>query len=268
MLFHHPGGSAFYMFGVLHLLAFCIAQGKIYALLRCNLGVLLLHLGCTDFVRMFDYCVMVIYLSMNVMAVCTFHPPGHFVSRAPRAILGVLLLQPYTVHYTGFQPVYTAYTGFQPDSSEPVTSAYMSCLCLSVCLGNYNLLLCDIARKTASACFFQVYQNKILFACQCCFLRSIGRGCQVFSSFNNSSAQSAQRSFLQLSFHFDVLLQICDFHVLHLILAFCVALRSPSVFGSRLSVTSVSSFKAAVSSGQTSHSQIQHNSSKALSPPG
>ena len=266
------------MFGVLHLLAFCIAQGKIYALLHCNLGVLLLHLGCTDFVRMFDYCVMVISLSMNVMAVCTFHPPGHFVSRAPRAILGVLLLQPYTVHcstgvghcdigcVTSLLKFKTH--SFQPDSSEPVTSAYMSCLCLSVCLGNYNLLLCDIARKTASACFFQVYQNKILFTCQCCFLRSIGRGCQVFSSFNNSSAQSAQRSFLQLSFHFDVLLQICDFHVLHLILAFCVALRSPSVFGSRLSVTSVSSFKAAVSSGQTSHSQIQHNSSKALSPPG
>lgn len=178
MLFHDPGGSACYIFGVLHLLAFCIAQGKIYALLHCNLGVLLLHLGCSDFVRMFDYCVMVISLSMYVMAVCTFHPPGHFVfkdaqghsGRPPFAALSCALLYRSSTLRCWMCCITpkvqdTQLSARQLRAGHECLCAYTSCLCLSVCLG--NLLLYAVTRKTASACFFQVYQNKMLFACQC-----------------------------------------------------------------------------------------------------
>ncbi len=59
-------------------------------------------------------------------------------------------------------------------------------------------------------------------------------------SFSSSSAQSAQRHLPASSQLLCTCRFVTNLRSLHFIFAFCVALRSPSVFGSRLSVTSVS----------------------------
>ena len=55
-----------------------------------------MQLGYANIVAMFSYSIMFISLGMYVMTTC-IPPPGHFVSRAPMAILGAplapLLLQ-------------------------------------------------------------------------------------------------------------------------------------------------------------------------------
>ena len=95
--------------------------------------------------------------------------------------------------------------------------------------------------------FFQVYQARLTPACQFQRINLLfyplvtGSTDQISFSYSDSSAYQLSQPLPYSSAHVFVPLQICNYRSLHISFAFCVALRSPSTAGLRLSVTSVSS---------------------------
>jgi len=129
--------------------------------------------------------------------------------------------------------------------------ACASCLCLSVmpcqpypC--RYYFPSRSSPTRPLLLVFIQVYRAELPLACQCqrLVLFALVTG-EVFTKFQQLQRQLSTVSAATSPSPAHIFLCTCRFVTmycsLHLISAFCVALSSPSVFGLRSSVTSVSS---------------------------